>query len=256
MRTAISTAATALIAVLAVCGIALVAVRTEAGVAPGNGERVFDAPGCPPHEYDGLGPHALDHPGPQCPPPRPRILTHIVHRNDFWKVTWDGLPSYDPEGGRIVSYEWISGRTQVGTGPSLTVIYRRPGIHAITLRLADDRGVTRAGGDTNHNLTRRNITRDYGTRPHNRVLANCHTRQDCRICANPCSIFDDYRGNHKPPRASQRRIERVRGTDDRAVARYENMGANRDCTVRPDDGISTENAVVPHCESRSGVDCD
>lgn len=125
--------------------MAFVVARADAGVAPGNGERVFDAPGCLPHEYDGLSRNAPDHPGPQCPPPRPRVLAHVGRRDNIWEVTWDGRPSYDPEGGRIVSYEWISGTTPVGTGPSLTVIYHRPGVHAITLHLADDRGVTWAG---------------------------------------------------------------------------------------------------------------
>ena len=120
----------------------LVAAATHAGSAPGNGEKTFDAPGCQPNEYDGPGskPHYLLHR--DCPNPTPVIVVRTFHRDDTWRVAWDGSRSFDPVGGRLVRYEWSVGPGPRRIGPRITVLYNHPGLHAVELYVTDDGGAT------------------------------------------------------------------------------------------------------------------
>jgi hypothetical protein len=142
LRPSLPVLLSATIAAAGVGGLVLVAEATQAGSAPGNGEKTFDAPGCQPNEYDGPGskPHYLSHRN--CPNPTPVVVAHTSYRDGAWRVTWDGTRSFDPVGGRLVRYEWSVGPGPRRIGSYITVAYRRPGSHAVALYVTDDSGAT------------------------------------------------------------------------------------------------------------------
>lgn len=130
------------IAAVGVVGLVLVASQTNVGTAPGNGEQVFDAPGCLPNRYDGPGrtPHyRLNR---NCPTPTPVILWHASRAGGAWLVSWDGSRSFDPMGGRLVGYSWDVGKGLRRAGRRITVRYARPGLYRVVLYVTDDSGLT------------------------------------------------------------------------------------------------------------------
>jgi PKD domain len=132
----------ATIAALAVGGLVLVASATRIGTAPGNGEKIFDAPGCQPNAYDGPGPeaHYLMHR--DCPTPTPVIVAHTSYAGGVWRVAWDGSRSFDPVGGRLVRYAWSVGAGPQRLGARISVRYARPGLYSVKLYVTDDSGST------------------------------------------------------------------------------------------------------------------
>lgn len=142
MRPSLPVLLSATIAAAGVGGLILVAAATQAGSAPGNGEKTFDAPGCQPNEYDGPGPkpHYLLHR--DCPNPTPVVVAHTSYRGDAWRVTWDGSRSFDPVGGRLVRYEWSVGPGPRKVGRRIDVAYAHPGLHTVELYVTDDSGAT------------------------------------------------------------------------------------------------------------------
>lgn len=130
------------IALVGVAALLVIASRTNAGGAPDNGQQVFDSPGCIPGRYSGPGrtPHYLLSRG--CPTPTAVVLSAVSHQAGDWLVTWDGSKSFDPIGGRIVSYEWNIGSGPRRRGEMINVSYRRPGVHEVVLYVTDDAGIT------------------------------------------------------------------------------------------------------------------
>jgi len=53
------------------------------------------------------------------------------------KVTFDGSLSYDPDGTKIVKWEWLFGNGQSGEGKTTTYIYEMPGKYYIGLKVTD-----------------------------------------------------------------------------------------------------------------------
>jgi hypothetical protein len=148
LRPSIPALLSATIAAVGVGGILVVASATKAGTAPGNGEKVFDAPGCQPNQYDGPGRVAHYLFNRDCPRPTVVILVHSSYEDGAWHVTWDGSRSFDPVGGRLVKYEW-----SIGTGPRLagrkiSVIYHHPGVYGVVLYVTDDSNSLGTAEDT------------------------------------------------------------------------------------------------------------
>ena len=150
-RPSIPALLSATIAAVGIGGVVVVAKDTRAGTAPGNGEKVFDAPGCQRDEYDGPGPQVAHYLlNRDCPTPTPVIVAHSRYADGVWHVTWDGSRSFDPVGGKLVRYEWRIGR---GRGPRLigqkvSVIYTRPGVYGVVLFVTDDSGSTGTAHET------------------------------------------------------------------------------------------------------------
>jgi PKD domain len=128
----------ATIAAVGVGGVLVVASATKAGTAPGNGEKVFDAPGCQPNQYDGPGRAAHYLLNRNCPRPTAVILAHSSYRAGAWHVTWDGSRSFDPVGGRLIRYEWSIGPGPRLVGRKISVRYAHPGIYGVVLYVTDD----------------------------------------------------------------------------------------------------------------------
>ena len=137
-RPSIPALLSATIAAVGVGGVLVVAKATRAGSAPGNGEKVFDAPGCQPNEYDGPGrtPHYLFNR--DCPRPTAVILVHSSYERGAWRVTWDGSRSFDPVGGLLVKYEWSTGDGPRLVGQKISVLYTHPGVYGVVLYVTDD----------------------------------------------------------------------------------------------------------------------
>jgi PKD repeat protein len=55
-------------------------------------------------------------------------------------VTFDGSPSYDPDGTKIVKWEWHFGNGQSAEGKAVTYIYDKPGKYGIILNVTDSQG--------------------------------------------------------------------------------------------------------------------
>jgi hypothetical protein len=142
-RPSIPALLSATIVAVGIGGVVVVASATKAGRAPGNGEKVFDAPGCEPNEYDGPGliPHYLLNR--DCPTPTVVIVTHSTYADGVWHVTWGGSRSFDPVGGRLLRYEWsIGGAPRRLIGRTVSVLYRHPGVYSVVLYVTDDSGST------------------------------------------------------------------------------------------------------------------
>jgi hypothetical protein len=137
LRPSIPALLSSTIAAVGVGGVVVVASATKAGTAPGNGEKVFDAPGCEPNEYDGPGhvPHYLLNRA--CPRPTAVIVVHSSYRNGAWHATWDGSRSFDPVGERLVKYEWSIGKGPRLTGKKISVLYTHPGTYSVVLYVTD-----------------------------------------------------------------------------------------------------------------------
>jgi hypothetical protein len=148
MRFSIPRLLSATIAAVGVGGVVVVAVATHSGAAPGNGEKVFDAPGCEPNAYDGPGrvPHYPSNR--DCPTPTPVIVAHVKYVAGSWRVTWDGSRSFDPVGERIVKYAWSTGKGPQLIGPTISVSYTRPGIYSVELYVTDASGSTGTAHET------------------------------------------------------------------------------------------------------------
>ena len=56
------------------------------------------------------------------------------------KVTFDGSSAYDPDGTKIVKWEWHFGDGQSGEGKKITYIYEKPGKYGIGLNVTDSQG--------------------------------------------------------------------------------------------------------------------
>jgi len=143
-RPSIPALLSATIAAVGVGGVVVVAKATRAGTAPGNGEKVFDAPGCQRNEYDGPGPVAHYLLNRDCPTPMPVIVAHSTYAAGVWHVTWDGSRSFDPVGRKLVRYEWRIGRDrgQRLIGQRISVLYTHPGVYGVVLYVTDDNGST------------------------------------------------------------------------------------------------------------------
>jgi hypothetical protein len=133
---------TAAIAAVGVAGLVALAVATSAGSAPGNGQKVFDAPGCLPKSYDGPGrsPHYLLNRN--CPTPQPVIVRHVTPKGDGWLIGWDGSRTYDPMGGRLLDYEWKFDDALTRHGPEVSVLFPRSGLHSVVLYVTNDSRLT------------------------------------------------------------------------------------------------------------------
>jgi hypothetical protein len=131
-----------LCATIAVGGVGLVASATNAGTAPGSGEKTFDAPGCQPNEYDGPGRIPRYPVNRDCPRPTAVILAYPSYRAGTWQVKWDGSRSFAPVGGRLAKYQWITGSGPRSIGKVISVSYTHPGVHDVVLYVTEEGGLT------------------------------------------------------------------------------------------------------------------
>jgi hypothetical protein len=129
------------IAAVGVVGAIAVAVSTDAGTAPGSGQKFFDAPGCLPKSYAGPGSSGGFSLNRNCPTPTAVIVHRTEPAGDGWRVTWDGSRSFDPIGGRLVRYAWSVEGGPPQRGRQLSVVYRRPGLRSVVLQVVDDSGL-------------------------------------------------------------------------------------------------------------------
>ncbi len=142
MRPSIPVLLSLAVAAVGVAGVIAVAVATNSGTAPGNGQNVFDAPGCRPRSYAGpsrRGHYLLNR---NCPTPTAVVVQRTSRAGRAWRVTWDGTRSFDPIGGRLVSYSWSVEGSPQRPGRRLSVLYDRPGPHSVVLYVTDDSGLT------------------------------------------------------------------------------------------------------------------
>ena len=56
------------------------------------------------------------------------------------KVTFDGSSAYDPDGTKIIKWEWHFGNGQSGEGRKTTYIYEKPGNYGVGLDVTDSKG--------------------------------------------------------------------------------------------------------------------
>jgi len=129
------------IAAVGVAGVFVVAVATDAGTAPGSGQKVFDAPGCLPKSYAGPGRAGRYLLNRNCPTPTAVIVSETARVGGAWRVVWDGSRSFDPIGGRLVHYAWSIEGGPLRSGPRLAVRYSRPGVRSVVLHVSDDSGL-------------------------------------------------------------------------------------------------------------------
>lgn len=142
MRLSIPVLLSFAVAAVGVAGVIVVAATTDAGSAPGNGQKVFDAPGCLPKSYAGPGRGGHYLLNRNCPTPTAVILHRTARVGGAWRVTWDGGRSFDPIGGRLVSYAWSVEHGPQQPGRRLSVLFDRPGPHSVVLYVTDDSGLT------------------------------------------------------------------------------------------------------------------
>ncbi len=142
MRPSIPVLLSFVVVALGVAGVIAVAAASDAGHAPGNGQQVFDAPGCLPRSYAGPGRTGHYQLNRNCPRPQPVILRRVSRDGDGWLVTWSGSRSYDPMGGRLVDFEWrLEDRARPRSGRTTSVRYGRPGPHSVVLYVTADSGL-------------------------------------------------------------------------------------------------------------------
>jgi PKD domain len=130
------------LAAIAVAGTVAVALATDAGGAPGSGQKVFDAPGCLPKAYHGPGRTGHYLLGRNCPTPTPVIVAETIATDRGYRVALDGSRSFDPMGGRLVEFTWDLGPGPDRKGRRITVTYADPGPHAVILYVTNDSGLT------------------------------------------------------------------------------------------------------------------
>ncbi len=141
MRLSIPVLLSFAVAAVGVVGVIVVAAATDAGSAPGSGQKFFDAPGCRPKSYAGPGRNGHYLLNRNCPRPTAVVLHDTSRVGDAWRVTWDGTRSFDPIGGRLVSYAWSVEDGPRRPGRRLSVLYDRPGPHSVVLYVIDDSGL-------------------------------------------------------------------------------------------------------------------
>lgn len=56
------------------------------------------------------------------------------------KVTFDGSKSYDPDGTKIVKWQWHFGNRESDEGKTVTYTYEKPGKYGIGLNVTDSQG--------------------------------------------------------------------------------------------------------------------
>lgn len=136
----------AAIALAGIGGAVAVTAASGGGTAPGNGEMIFDQPGCGRYEYDGPGRRPRVPPARACPAPTPVILiARSEQRGGTWLFELDGSRSFDRVGGRIVSYRWQVGTRQLRrTGSRITLALRSGRSETVSLAVADDSGADAA----------------------------------------------------------------------------------------------------------------
>jgi hypothetical protein len=142
MKVSIPVLLSIVIAVVGVAGAGLVALATDAGTAPGNGQQVFDAPGCLPGAYAGPGRQDRYLVNRDCPTPAPVILRQVSRDRSGWRVTWDGSRSFDPMGGELVGFAWSFDGGPQHRGRKVSTRYPSPGVHTVVLYVTDDSGLT------------------------------------------------------------------------------------------------------------------
>jgi hypothetical protein len=130
------------IAAVGVVGVIAVALSTDAGTAPGSGQKFFDAPGCLPKSYAGPGSSGSYLLNRNCPTPTAVIVHRTERVGGAWRVTWDGSRSFDPIGGHLVHYAWRVEGSPPRPGRELPVLYGRPGQRSVVLYVTDDSGLT------------------------------------------------------------------------------------------------------------------
>ena len=152
MRLSLPVLLSCAVAAVGVAGVVLVAIATDAGSAPGNGQKVFDAPGCLPGSYAGPGRDGRRLLNRNCPTPRVVILSSAERVRGGWLVHWDGSRTFDPIGGRLVDFAWDVDGQRGGApqrhGARIAVRYARPGRHEVVLYVTDDSGLTGAADET------------------------------------------------------------------------------------------------------------
>ncbi|HST54670.1 MAG TPA: PKD domain-containing protein [Solirubrobacteraceae bacterium] len=129
-----------LLAAAGAAGVIVVAAATDVGAAPGNGEQVFDAPGCERPQYDGPSTHTPRVLERNCPRPAGVILAGVQRVRGGWRVQLDATRSFDSLGGRIVKYLWLTDQGAIEHGARVTLRYTQPGAHAVQLRVTNDSG--------------------------------------------------------------------------------------------------------------------
>lgn len=133
---------TLLLAAVAIVGTLAVAVSTDAGRAPGSGQKTFDAPGCLPRAYDGPGAHDHYLLNRNCPTPTPVLIAETIGRAPRgWLVELDASKSFDPMGGRLLDFAWALGPGPQRHGRRIRVDFR-PGTHPVILHVTNDSGLT------------------------------------------------------------------------------------------------------------------
>lgn len=148
LRPSLSVLLSFAIAAVGVAGVIVVAAATDAGTAPGSGQKVFDAPGCLPRSYAGPGRAGRYLLNRNCPTPTAVIFSRTARVADAWRVVWDGSRSFDPIGGRLVHYAWSVEGGPPRSGPRLAVRYDRPGVHSVVLHVTDDSGLVGTAAGT------------------------------------------------------------------------------------------------------------
>lgn len=130
------------IAAVGVAGVVVVAVATDAGTAPGSGQKTFDAPGCLPRAYHGPGPRDRYILNRNCPTPTPVLVAEPIGRGARgWLVELDASKSFDPMGGRLIDFAWTLGPGTERHGRKIRVDFR-PGAHPVILHVTNDSGLT------------------------------------------------------------------------------------------------------------------
>jgi PKD domain len=142
LRHSIPAILSAALAITAVACLLWLALDVGGVAAPGSGQQAFDAPGCSPRSYAGPSsrPHYLLRRN--CPNPVPVVLHSVRRLAGGWQVRWDASRSYDPMGGRLVSFEWDMGSGTRRVGAAIAVTYKRPGLHGVVSYVTDDSGQT------------------------------------------------------------------------------------------------------------------
>lgn len=127
---------------LALAGTVAVALATDAGSAPGSGQKTFDAPGCLPRAYDGPGRRAHYLLNRNCPTPTPVLVAKTIgHSEGGWLVELDASKSFDPMGGRLIAFSWALGPGPQRHGRKIRVALL-PGRHPVVLHVTNDSGLT------------------------------------------------------------------------------------------------------------------
>jgi len=134
--------ATLPLAAVAIVGTLTVALLTDAGHAPGSGQKTFDAPGCLPRAYHGPSSRDRYLLNRNCPTPTPVLVAETIGRGTRgWLVELDASKSFDPMGGRLTDFAWALGPGPQRHARRIRVEFR-PGAHPVVLHVTNDSGLT------------------------------------------------------------------------------------------------------------------